>query len=136
MQRDWTPQRNHAVMCSPGYVRRGCLHTCAAPVDRLLALELRLVALPSSVATEIRVARSCGLTIPMAKAQEDAIGLIRRALVLRAKYRVHPEKCQVPCVHLGGSSVESPRGVSDGRDGDESWHDHIGDRILRGRGEP
>ena len=90
VQRDWTQQRNQALMYSPRYVRRGCLHTCAAPVDRLLARELLLVALPSSIATEIRSGRSCGRTIPMAKAQEDAIWLIRRALVTRAKYRVHP----------------------------------------------
>ena len=32
----------------------------------------------------------------MATAQEDAIGLIRRALVLRAKYRIHAEKDRIP----------------------------------------
>ena len=37
----------------------------------------------------------------MAKAQEDAIGLIRRALVFRAKYREHPEKRQILVSILG-----------------------------------
>ena len=37
----------------------------------------------------------------MTAAQEDPIGLIRRALVLRAKYRVDPEKDVVPLTILG-----------------------------------
>ena len=37
----------------------------------------------------------------MTTAQEDPIGLIRRALVLRDKYRVDPEKDVVPLTILG-----------------------------------
>ena len=37
----------------------------------------------------------------MTTAQEDPIGLIRRALVLRAKYRVAPEKVVIPLTILG-----------------------------------
>ena len=72
----------------------GCTQAPRQLINRLSALALLLVVLPCSMNTVIRSGSSCCPTSAMAKAQEDAMEMIRRSLMLRAKYRM-PEKCHI-----------------------------------------
>ena len=61
---------------------------------------------PPSLGAQLRVSQprlrpQLRKTLQMATEQEDSIRLIRRALVLRAKYRVQEEKERVPMSMLG-----------------------------------
>ena len=60
---------------------------------------------PSAVASVaiqvVRRFRSAVAAVGMATAADEAIGLVRRALLLRAKYRVQSEKLTIPLSILG-----------------------------------